>query len=199
MRLGLKSRLHCRTCAGRSINVGMCKHVEVVKSMIVSDTNAAGAEEMDAMNMLPDGTIVMVTDSEDDESPMVIEDVNTEFRSVASRNLYPCKLDHDVLKRTMKEIRCAKCSHPNGTNDALFIVVDKYFTCKQCGEWMKVLPQSGGLNRPMKLHTLHHGCVRILVADNYCMCTNVLRYDGLTDGLVCTSRYHAFTKDLLDA
>ena len=52
MKLGLKSRLHYRTCAGRFISVGMCNHVEVVKSMIVSDTNGASADEIDAVNML---------------------------------------------------------------------------------------------------------------------------------------------------
>ena len=53
--------------------------------------------------------------------------------------------------------------------------------------------------RPMHLQTLFHGRVRIQVEDKRCKCGEIMPYDGIFDGIVCASRYHYFTPELLDA
>ena len=52
--------------------------------------------------------------------------------------------------------------------------------------------------REMLLHTLHHGSISIHVQDFRCECRNLILYDGMSQGLFCASRRHAFTRDLLD-
>ena len=53
--------------------------------------------------------------------------------------------------------------------------------------------------REVTLYTLHHGSVFIYVQELRCERENMVAYDGMSNGLFCTTREHAFIRDLLDA
>ena len=201
MRQCLKSRLQCRNCPGRTMNVGMCAHVEFVLVTILSNTNSANEEDMDAIGMQLDGEVAVISDAEDEDDVMIQNDAVDEFRSRASRNMLPCKTESEILTRTMKSI-LQRSSNTIIADGLLFIGEDRIFKCPKCKQWMKTsLPTDGSIPtiRKANLHTLHHGCIRIGVVDNICLCGNVVRYEGLSDGFFSVSKFNIFTRELLDA
>ena len=63
MRNGLKARFRCRKCPGRTGNVRMCSHVDFVLSSVLADTNASSEQDMNAIGMLPNGEVAVLSDA----------------------------------------------------------------------------------------------------------------------------------------
>lgn len=81
---------------------------------------------------------------------------------------------------------------------------DCIMECDKCGKnWIVVdecMSEEYFCNRrEVMLHTLHHGSRSIFVRDFRCECSNLIAYDGMSDGLFCATRHHVFCRDLLDA
>ena len=54
-------------------------------------------------------------------------------------------------------------------------------------------------SRAAWLHTMHHGCVRIIICDFRCECGNPILYGGLSKTEFCVNLQHVLIRELLDA
>ena len=54
------------------------------------------------------------------------------------------------------------------------------------------------VGRKMKLHSVAHRTLNIMLHDFVCACGNVVTYDGQGDGIFCASQHHSFCRELLD-
>ena len=108
---------------------------------------------------------------------------------------------HTRLKMLFYKISCNTFTRTK-LDHALMSGFDKLFFCSRCSKYWKTGSRDDCRNlakSPTKLHTLHHGCIRIHVQDNMCVSGNAVRYEGFTDKIFCATRFQAFTRELLEA
>lgn len=160
MRQGLKSRLRCRTCAGRSTNVGTRPHVEFMYTSILSVTGASTTVDMDAIGMYDGGDVAVVSDVDEEHDEDLVDVVeSSNYVSNMKRNLFRCVNDDAVLLRTMKKIHEKKKAWNCQVDTHYFFGKDSMFTCDICKQTWRTASSANVATRPAKLHTLHHGCI----------------------------------------
>lgn len=64
----MERRFQCRGCPGRTVNVGMCPHGEIVCSTVLSNTGEAVEEDIDAIGIHADGEVIVLFDTDEDDN-----------------------------------------------------------------------------------------------------------------------------------
>ena len=108
-------------------------------------------------------------------------------------------MEHRILKRTLERIESTKRIWNKDTYRFYLVVMDSIFQCPSCDLYWSTDLAGSPIKRPINLHTLHNGCIRIGVHDKKCRCGQIVRYDGLTDAIFVATKTNTFTRELLDA
>ncbi len=89
-----------------------------------------------------------------------------------------------------------------GEKEPLLVCCDEVIVCNKCNCFSENKDGVEGCfedGRRVMFHTLNHGSMEIIVRDFRSGCGGIIRYDGLFDGIFCVSKFHAFSRELLDS
>lgn len=100
-----------------------------------------------------------------------------------------------------KSIQEAKEVKKDGiTKTMIFIGEDDEAYSHICRLNVKRASSENSYGRLVSVRSRNHGNFEIGVIDHVCLyCGQYIPYDGLSDALFCISRYHVFTRELLDS
>ena len=195
--LASERRMRCLICRRLAINRGHCEHEQ-----IVADT----AKKMDEQNR--NETYGANNTQSNYESP---------YCSRLPRRIICCTAETKSIYTMLHEIVKAQAVRVNSNNvDANgepigtmkqhkedFVASDIRRVCHGCG--LMLVGTSKDQNclmrkRPVMLHTLLLGTVKISVCDMVCpRCKNTVYYDGRDGGIFAATRRVVYSRELLDA
>ena len=207
----LRFRISCVLCRGNVGNRMMCVHesnavqylqnIELNSSTVTSNEGTLVRDE--TINIAaPDGDLGEVPSSSEENGNLRTGDVPTpyelakddiSFVSPLPRFFFPCESDERTLEKLMSSITTNDSCHP-------FLGIDPKMACSSCGMTISTNSATNFIKKEALLHTLHHGSVRIVVADLHCVnCKRYIPYDGSADALFRLTDKHVLTRELLDA
>ena len=112
------------------------------------------------------------------------------FHRQVKETCFPCTIEESMIKITIEEI-CKVGNHATTeTNQPLFVGIDHIVESNRCEMEIDINHEREGLfqeRRIVSLHTLSHGSVEICVRDYLCACGQLIRYEGLFNGICCVS------------
>lgn len=189
---GLKSRLQRRRRPGTTSNEGMYTHVDFMISSLIADTSSTNENDMDVIGIQAYGDGAVLSDVDEEDEDVLINDPG-KYVGMMKRNIFPCKTEEDILKHVMDVVLAKKATWQVGVHEHVFVCGDGVFLCQECQKLWITEPSNASIKKA-KLHTLHHGCIRIGLQYNMCQCRNFVRYGGLSDGIFRAAEFHVFTR-----
>ena len=131
---------------------------------------------------------------------MEIEDYASKLR----RNIFPCSIEREVMHNFSEACVQARFINEQDSAHVFCEGKDTVFMYQASKKEWTVINQENAMNfycnmRDILLLTLNHGSIRIKVHNLLWECSNIVLYDGLSDGVLCIKRKHAISRELLDA
>ncbi len=87
----------------------MCSHVDFIYSNILCNTHTATDEDMNAIGMLADGEVAIISDvNYEHVNTSMTEKEGNNYSSRMKRSIFACRMDKAVLIRSISSLKSAK-------------------------------------------------------------------------------------------